>query len=92
MPGSPTVTVSLDKSTYAAGDVVHATFTVVSPPASSVRQATWIIDDVGGTELTGTVNVTVTAPPPATWVLEDVRWADTGVAWQLTGLTADGLA
>ena len=83
---APTVTPSLDKSSYNAGETVTLTVAVQDVPrtVTTPRTATLTGVDDEGNEVTAQVTTQVKSQVPDKFRLTSVKWDDTGVAWSLS--------
>jgi hypothetical protein len=90
----PTVGATPNKSNYQQGEAVSVTFTITDAPVdqATTRAIDWSGHDGEGNVVTGTLSIVSHSPKPDTFVLDFVKWRDTGVAFTVNGLQATSVA
>jgi len=91
---APTVTATLNKTSYNSGDAVEVTFTVQDAPVQVPhdRTITWTGKDGEGNAVSGSLTTTVMVPEPDTFTLDSVKWSDTNTPLTIAGHKATGVA
>jgi uncharacterized protein YjdB len=94
MAAVPAVTVTADQPEYVTGQTVTLTFSVPADTRDQVtpRSIVWQGRDGEGNVVDGTLQVNVHVTVPDTFLLDFVRWEDTGAGFAVSGLTATGTA
>jgi hypothetical protein len=91
---APTVTAQTNKTTYQQGEPVTFTAVVVDAPVdvAQTRTIEFSGHDSEGNTVDGVMTITSRHAEADTFVLDYVRWQDTGVNFAINGLQATGTA
>lgn len=95
MPGTPpVVTATPNKSNYQQGEAATVTFSVVDQPVDTPKSRVidWVGHDSEGNVVNGSLTIVSHSQAPDVFILDSVKWRDTGVAFTVNGLQASSVA
>lgn len=94
MAVTPQVTATTDKASYSPGEPVVITFQVEpdTRQEKTLRTVSFTGHDDEGNSVSGSITTTLVTTVADSFTLDSVKWADTGDAFVIEGLSARGVA